>query len=61
MSLYLAIFEDDQERAGWVLGHYSDFGAFRDKVAEIADGGRYPILMSLPTATDSGASASWRN
>ena len=33
MSLYLAIFDGDEEVDGWALGHYSDFGYFRDAVA----------------------------
>ena len=31
---------------GWVLGHYSDFGCFRDIIAEALDGARYPLLMT---------------
>jgi len=43
MSLYLAIFDDDDEVDGWVLGRYSDFGYFRDVVA------RYFTIDQLPT------------
>jgi hypothetical protein len=32
VSLYLAIFDGDEEVKGWVFGHYSDFGYFRDVV-----------------------------
>jgi hypothetical protein len=46
MSLYLTIFDGAEEMAGWVLGHYSDFGYFRDKVAEVLDARRYPRLMT---------------
>jgi hypothetical protein len=46
MSLYLTIFDGEEEVAGWVLGHYSDFGAFRDKIAAVTDSTRYPLLMS---------------
>lgn len=45
MSLYLTVFHEKSEVAGWVLGHYSDFGYFRDKVAEVADAEQYPTLM----------------
>lgn len=45
MSLYLTIFDGDDEVAGWVFGHYSDFGYFRDKIAEVTDARNYPTLM----------------
>jgi hypothetical protein len=44
MSLYLAIFDGDEEVEGWVLGHYSDFGAFRDHIARLC-GNRFPTLQ----------------
>jgi hypothetical protein len=46
MSLYLTVFHGKNEIVGWVLGHYSDFGYFREKVAEVADQGQYPTLMT---------------
>jgi hypothetical protein len=46
MSLYLAIFDGTREVVGWVLGHYSDFGVFRDTVARTAGASKYPTLMS---------------
>jgi len=30
MSLYLTIFDGDEEVTGWVFGHYSDFEYFRE-------------------------------
>jgi hypothetical protein len=45
MSLYLCIFDGDDEIDGWVLGHYSDFGRFRDVIAESLDASRFPVLM----------------
>ncbi len=33
MSLYLTIFDGDEEVTGWVFGHYSDFEYFRDVIA----------------------------
>jgi hypothetical protein len=45
VTLYLAIFdEEEDEVAGWVLGHYSDYGVFRDEVKRIA-GAHYPLLL----------------
>ncbi len=47
MSLYLCIFDDEgDEVAGFQVGHYSDFGYFRDTIARHLDPSRYPILMS---------------
>jgi hypothetical protein len=45
MSLYLGIFDGDEEINGWVFGHYSDFGCFRDAVASVVDARRFPVLM----------------
>jgi len=45
MSLYLALFNGSSEVTGWVLGHYSDFGVFRDTVARTVDASKYPTLM----------------
>ena len=45
MSLYLTIFQGDEEVEGWVFGHYSDFGVFRDAIAANLDAALYPILM----------------
>ena len=45
MSLYLAIF-DGEEETGWVFGHYSDFGCFRDTIAAKLRAQVYPTLMA---------------
>lgn len=45
MSLYLCVFDDDQELDGWVFGHYSDFGYFRDLIKEKLAEGKYPVLL----------------
>ncbi len=45
MSLYLTIFDGEQEVTGWVFGHYSDFGYFRDRIASTPGSDRYPVLM----------------
>jgi Immunity protein 70 len=48
VSLYLCIFnegDDDEELAGWQLGHYSDFGCFRDTISRHLDVAGFPILM----------------
>ena len=48
MGLYLCIFDDDEEDvAGFDVGHYSDFGCFRDTIMRhISDAeSRYPVLM----------------
>ena len=49
MSLYLCMFQDDDEVDGVALGAYSDFGNFRDTVATALEGGRvgsrFPVLM----------------
>ena len=44
MSLYLAIFDGDEEVAGWALGHYSDFGYFRE-VVDLRMADQCPTLM----------------
>ncbi len=46
MSLYLTIFDGDDEITGWVFGHYSDFGFFRDKIGENLSAKKFPILMN---------------
>ncbi len=46
MSLYLAIFDGAEDVAGWVFGHYSDFGYFRDTVAKQLKAADYPVLMT---------------
>ena len=46
MSLYLTIFDGEEEVAGWVFGHYSDFGYFRDVVAAKLRADDYPTLMA---------------
>lgn len=45
MSLYLTIFDGPTEVDGWVLGHYSDFGYFRDAVAERCPNDELPVLL----------------
>ena len=46
MSLYLAIFDGDEDVAGWVFGHYSDFSCFRDTISAKLRATDYPILMT---------------
>jgi hypothetical protein len=46
VSLYLAVFDGDEELDGWVFGHYSDFGCFRDIVAEALDPKTVPLLLN---------------
>lgn len=46
MSLYLTIFDGDEEITGWVFGHYSDFGYFRDVIAARLEAGDFPTLMT---------------
>jgi immunity protein 70 of polymorphic toxin system len=48
MSLYLAIFDGDNEITGWVFGHYSDFGVFRDTIKEKLSAKQFPTLMNHP-------------
>lgn len=49
MSLYLCIFDDDEELDGVDVGAYSDFGHFRKTVTETLENGqmgsRFPVLM----------------
>jgi len=45
MSLYLTIFDGDDEVTGWVFGHYSDFEYFRDVIAAKLRAEDYPVLM----------------
>ena len=52
MSLYLTIFDGDEEVAGWVFGHYSDFGYFRDVIAAKLRALDYPVLMTHPACDD---------
>ncbi len=49
MSLYLGVFDGDREIEGWVFGHYSDFGAFRDSVRRLAGEG-FPVLLAVSDA-----------
>lgn len=46
MSLYLTILDGDEDIAGWVFGHYRDFGCFRDTIAAKLTATEYPILMT---------------
>ncbi len=45
MSLYLTIFDGDNEINGWTLGHYSDFGCFRETISRNLNSRDYPTLM----------------
>jgi len=49
MSLYLCIFDEDEELDGVDVGAYSDFGDFHDTVANVLEGrkagSRFPVLM----------------
>jgi hypothetical protein len=52
MGLYLCVFnsratEDEhvEELAASEIGHYGDFGFFRDTIARHLDGAKYPVLM----------------
>jgi hypothetical protein len=56
MGLYLVILdEDEHEITACHIGHYSDFGCFRDTVRAVADEQDYPILM-----THSDCDGEWR-
>jgi Immunity protein 70 len=46
MSLYLTIFQGNEEAVGWVFGHYSDFGYFRDVIAAKLTSTEFPVLMT---------------
>ena len=46
MSLYFTIFDGEEEVTGWVFGHYSDFGYFRDTIGARLTAADYPILMT---------------
>jgi immunity protein 70 of polymorphic toxin system len=46
MSLYLTIFDGDEEVTGWVFGHYSDFEYFRDVITTRLRAEDYPVLMT---------------
>jgi hypothetical protein len=45
VSLYVGLFSGDAEVEGWVLGHYSDFGCFRDILAEHFTVRELPLLL----------------
>lgn len=49
MSLYLCIFDEDEELDGVSVGAYADFGNFRDTIANLLEegksGSRFPTLM----------------
>jgi hypothetical protein len=49
MSLYLCIFDGDEELDGVDVGAYSDFGDFHDTIANVLEawkaGSRFPVLM----------------
>src|SRR5258707_14837110 len=48
MGLYLCIFSRDnggKEITGWQLGHYSDFGCFRDAISRHLAANDFPILL----------------
>lgn len=50
MSLYLCVFDGDEELEGVEVGSYDDFGVFRRFIADVLEGGapasRFPILMN---------------
>lgn len=49
MGLYLCIFDGEEELDGVEVGHYSDFGIFRETVVKYLEGSvwgsRFPTLM----------------
>lgn len=49
MSLYLCVFDNEEELEGVEVGSYEDFGFFRDIVCNILENGKrgskFPILM----------------
>jgi hypothetical protein len=49
MGLYLCVFDGEEEIEGVELGHYADFGDFRDTVMNRLEAGRagsrFPVLM----------------
>jgi len=49
MSLYLCVFDEDEELNGIDVGAYSDFGHFRHTIAQVLENGnagsRFPVLM----------------
>jgi hypothetical protein len=48
MGLYLCIFDDEgEEITGFQVGHYSDFGVFRDTIVSTIPNAiaKYPLLM----------------
>jgi hypothetical protein len=48
MGLYLCIFSEDQEDeiGACDIGHYSDFGYFRETIARHVKAGDFPVLMN---------------
>jgi len=48
MGLYLCIFTEDQEDevGSCDVGHYSDFGCFRDTIARHMKADDFPVLMA---------------
>src|SRR5258707_15025732 len=48
MGLYLCIFTEDQEDelGACDVGHYSDFGCFRDAIARKMRAADFPVLMT---------------
>ena len=59
MSLYLCIFDEDEEIDGIDVGAYSDFGTLHDTIATVLEGGnagtRFPVFMLRP-----GCDSEWR-
>jgi len=49
MSLYLCVFDEDEELDGVDVGAYSDFGDFRNTIAKVLEcgkaGSQFPTLM----------------
>lgn len=48
MGLYLCVFTEDQEDelGACDVGHYSDFGCFRDTIARHMNAAHFPVLMT---------------
>jgi hypothetical protein len=47
MGLYLCIFRDDEDEIGGCeIGHYSDFGCFRDTISRHLRTADFPVLMT---------------
>jgi hypothetical protein len=45
VTLYIGLFREDSEIEGWVMGHYSDFGYFREVVMKHFTPQQLPLLL----------------